>query len=281
MQDFLQSRLPQETLARIDLSSLTLTNKSFGTQEGKQRHSDLIYAAQIDAQSGYLYINVEHQSKQEAYMPLRQLEYNVLLMRQHLESGHAHLPLIINLCLYNGKRPYKGAIKLIDLFEHPESARQYLFEAYYLIDLHQQSTEEIKQDKSAALAQLILKQAAFKDFCSWIEENEHLLTELQSPYNEVLYLYMLTLDPQEQLIQKIERLRDPVQRELAMTAAQHLEQRGIQKGMQKGMQQGMQARNEQIALKLLERGMDASTVAEITGLSANTLKLLQEENESR
>ena len=112
----------------------------------------------------------------------------------------------------------KGPVKLVDLFQDAQLARKYLFEAYHLIDLRSQRTEEIKQDKSAALAELVLRQAAFRDFCSWIEENEHLRTELHSPYNEVLYLYMLTLDPDEQLIEKIERLKDPSQRHLAMTA---------------------------------------------------------------
>ena len=98
MEDFLESRLPQETLQRIDMSSLRLTNKSFGTKKGKQKHSDLIYAVTIDGQEGYLYISLEHQSKEEKYMPLRQLEYNVLLMRQHLDEGHSTLPLILNIC---------------------------------------------------------------------------------------------------------------------------------------------------------------------------------------
>ena len=122
MQDFLQSRLPKETLQQIDMTSLRLTNKSFSTKKGKAKHSDLIYAATIDGQSGYLYISLEHQSQEEKYMPLRQLEYNVLLMRQHLDAGHPSLPLIVNICLYNGIHPYKGPITLLELFAHPKIA---------------------------------------------------------------------------------------------------------------------------------------------------------------
>jgi predicted transposase/invertase (TIGR01784 family) len=91
MQDFLESRLPQETLQRIAMESLQLTNKSFTPRTGKNKHSDLIYAATMDGQAGYLYLHLEHQAKEEKYMPLRQLEYNVLLMRQHLDEGHTSL----------------------------------------------------------------------------------------------------------------------------------------------------------------------------------------------
>lgn len=71
MHDFLENRLPKETLQRIAMDSLKLTNKSFTPRTGKNKHSDLIYATTIDGQDGYLYINLEHQSKEEKYMPLR------------------------------------------------------------------------------------------------------------------------------------------------------------------------------------------------------------------
>ena len=101
MVDFLTSRLPQETLARIELGSLRLTNKSFVSKIGRHRHSDLIYEARIDKQEGYIYIVTEHFSEQEKYIPLTQLEYNLPLMRQHLNEGHEKLPIILNLCVYN------------------------------------------------------------------------------------------------------------------------------------------------------------------------------------
>ena len=95
----LTSRLPKETLARIELSSLRLTNKSFVSKTGRQSHSDLVYAALMDKQEGYIYIVTEHFSEQEEYVPLRQLEYNLPLMRQHLNEGHKKLPLILNVCV--------------------------------------------------------------------------------------------------------------------------------------------------------------------------------------
>ena len=135
MVDFLNSRLPKETLARIELGSLRLTNKSFVSKTGRHKHSDLIYEARIDKQEGYIYIVTEHFSEQEKYVPLTQLEYNLPLMRQHLNEGHEKLPIILNLCVYNGHKPYKGPITLLEMFEYPELAKNYLLEAYHLVDL--------------------------------------------------------------------------------------------------------------------------------------------------
>ncbi len=69
MQDFLRGRLPQEALACIDMATLRLTNKSFSSKTGKSKHSDLIYAATINGQPGYLYLNLEHQSEEENICP--------------------------------------------------------------------------------------------------------------------------------------------------------------------------------------------------------------------
>ena len=252
------------------MKSLRLTNKSFSTKKGKQKHSDLIYAASIDGQDGYLYISLEHQSKEEKYMPLRQLEYNVLLMRQHLEEGHTSLPLILNICLYNGDQPYQGAVTLLELFAHPEIAKKYLLEGYHLVDLRSDSMEKIQQDKQAALAELILKQGKYTDFCDWLDQYEALLSLLAGPYNEEVYWYIYTLDPHKKnILERIERLKDPTQRQLAMTAAQHLRQ--------EGRQEGAHTKAWEIAKHLLSNlHLDMQAVAQATGLSQEELKNLQE-----
>lgn len=267
IQHFLHSRLPPATLKRIDMASLRLSNKSFQTLKGQERHCDLVYAATVEGQSGYLYISLEHQSQEEEYMPLRQLEYNVLLMRQHLKEGHKTLPLIVNVCLYNGPKPYQGPATLLELFEHPNLAKEYLVSAYHLIDLRSDSVQKIERDKSAALAELMLKEAWERDFCAWLDANENKLTELAGPYNEIIFQYMFTLDPdKEGILERIERLKDPTQKQIAMTAAQHLRQ------------QGMHTKSVEIAKNMLSKlHLGIKAVKEATGLSEEELMKLQQE----
>ena len=50
---------------------------------------------------------------------------------------------------------------------------------------------------------------------------------------------------------------------------------GIAEGMEKGMKQGMEQRSLEIARKMLAKGMDASSVMEITGLSAEQMQQLK------
>ena len=296
IQHLLQSRLPHDTLARIDMDSLRLTNKSFQTLKGKERHCDIVYSATVKGQSGYIYISLEHQSKEEEHMPLRQLEYNILLMRQHLKEGHKTLPLIVNICIYNGPKPYQGPATLLELFEHPDLAKEYLVSAYHLIDLRSDSIQKIERDNSAALAELMLKEAIRRNFCAWLDANEDKLTELAGPYNEMIFLYMLTLDPDKKgILERIEEIKDPTQKQIAMTAAQHLRQEGRQEGIQQGMRQGIQEGRQEGIQQGIQEGMhtnslniaknmlsnmhlDMKTVSQATGLSMQELIRLQEES---
>ena len=52
---------------------------------------------------------------------------------------------------------------------------------------------------------------------------------------------------------------------------------GMEKGLAEGMEKGMNQRSLEIARKMLANGMDAVTVMEITGLSAEEILLLKRE----
>ena len=52
-------------------------------------------------------------------------------------------------------------------------------------------------------------------------------------------------------------------------------ERGIERGMEKGMKKGIQRGIVQMAVKMLENGIDRHTVAAITGLSEQELAALK------
>ena len=52
---------------------------------------------------------------------------------------------------------------------------------------------------------------------------------------------------------------------------------GIEKGMKQGMEKGLEQRSLEIARKMLSKGMDAASVMEITGLSAEQMQQLKAE----
>ena len=54
-------------------------------------------------------------------------------------------------------------------------------------------------------------------------------------------------------------------------------EKGMKQGLEKGMKQGLEQRSLEIARKMLAKGMDAASVMEITGLSAEQMQQLKAE----
>ena len=52
---------------------------------------------------------------------------------------------------------------------------------------------------------------------------------------------------------------------------------GIDKGMKQGMEKGMNLRSLEIARKMLAKGLDEASVMDMTGLTAEEIKLLKAE----
>ena len=61
-----------------------------------------------------------------------------------------------------------------------------------------------------------------------------------------------------------------------MTFAEKMEERGIQKGMQKGKQEGKIEGKQDIALRMLNEGVEIAFISKVTDLSLADLKRLQE-----
>jgi len=133
--DLLQKHFPKEIVEMIDFNRFSLTNKSFLNEEFAEKHSDLVFKSFINGQEGYLYLILEHQSSNDDYMPLRFLEYNACLIRQHMKENKTHkAPVILKLCVYNGSEPFDSPKNLLEMFENPDAAQALMFNDYYLVD---------------------------------------------------------------------------------------------------------------------------------------------------
>ena len=195
MLDFLKSRLPEEIFSKIDQNSLRLTNKSFVGEANLRGDSDLVFEANIEDQPGYIYFLCEHQSEVDQTMPFRFLEYNVLLMRQHLSEGNKTLPVIINICVYNGNHDYNGPTHLLELCENPELVQKYMFQGFHLVNLYGESEELLLQQEKAAFVQLVLKQGIYNEFVAWFKRIYPIFIEFfhknNIPYHDNLIYYLV------------------------------------------------------------------------------------------
>jgi len=255
-----------------------LYNKSFVDPVGQRGESDLVFKTNINGQSGYLYLLAEHQSEEDSHMPLRFLEYNIRLMRQHLkENGNVSLPIILNICIYAGNKAYKGSTSLLSMFSDPILAKSCMFDSFHLVDLYSLAESDLLSYKKAAFAAMVLKQGIYKDFNEWFSDHAELIVDLLEKYYinyvDEVFLYMLSVDDHPDLLETIKK-SNPKLKAIAMSVAEILRQEGILMGQAKGKMQGEREKSISIAKAMLVKGYPLEDIKLFTGLSEFEIQYL-------
>ncbi|MGI2257546.1 Rpn family recombination-promoting nuclease/putative transposase [Candidatus Cardinium hertigii] len=275
MLDFLAANLPKDLFLKIDQEALRLTDKSFVDPVGRKGESYLVFITNINGKECYLYVLTEHQSTEDRYMGLRFIEYNVQLLRQHLkENGNVSLPVILNICIYNGRKRYKGSNSLFSMFTDPKLAKSCMFDKFHLVDLYSTSEDELLSYNKAAFAAMVLKQGIYRKFNQWFADHIGLIVDLLEKghisYADQVFLYMLKVDDDPDLLETIKQ-SNPKLNQIAMSVAEKLRQEGEKKGRQEGEQMGLEKgkleRNIEIAKAMLQGGESIDKIIRFTGLS--------------
>ena len=131
VRDLLQL-LGVQLLPRIDFSHMRVVPGRFVGRDYRHLESDLVLQAPVQARPGskqrqiVVYILIEHQSEPDRFMPLRLLEYVVMIYKrqmrdwekEHGNLDHLHLQPVLPIVLYTGTRTWNklGAIwELVEL----------------------------------------------------------------------------------------------------------------------------------------------------------------------
>ena len=104
---FLARYLPKEILHDINLEEITLAESKHSSEQWGTGYSDIIYQCKFNRGApGHLFITCEHQSTPDKRMPLRLIKYNVDTIEKHMDQGGDKYPIVVNIVLYNGRKPW-------------------------------------------------------------------------------------------------------------------------------------------------------------------------------
>lgn len=278
--DLLKAHLPDKLVKRIDWDTVQITNKSYVDENLRQIFSDVVYKCTIDGQAAYLFLLVEQQTMPYFLLPFKVLEYNVMICREHIRQGHKELPLIANLVLYSGKKtPYPYSLDVYDCFQKADMAREMMFKPLQLVDLGQESEEELATHGEADMLELLLKQSSQETFVDWIEKDPDLVKRLaERDYFKSGIMYMLDRERRqegEELAKKLEFIA-PSKEEDIMQAVKTIREKSELLGEKRGMQLGMKRKQEEMAERLLLKGMDVHFIEDVTGLPVNEIQQLSD-----
>ena len=255
--DFLQLYLPAPFLAICELDSLQLVSGSFVEEDLRASYSDILYSLRTRHGPGYVYALIEHQSTPDKLMAFRLLRYALAAMQRHLDAGHDTLPLVVPILFYHGKvSPWPWARNWQQLFADPALAK-----ALY-------------SNRRMAMLELLQKHIRHRDLAELQVPLIALMTQgyLTEAQLNTLLRYMLQAGTTEHPGALIRTLaaQSPRHKELMMTIAEWLEEKGRKQGQQEGEQEATRS----IAARMLARGLERQTVQELTGLSDEELAAL-------
>ena len=133
VRSLMQDLIAEAFVDELDFDTLERLPGEHIARSGQKKFSDIVWKVQRKGRSGapcYIAILLEFQSTPDAFMALRLLSYTALLL-EHLtkepevqQSGR--LPPVLPIVLYNGSRPWSGAVDVADLFAPmPEGLRPF------------------------------------------------------------------------------------------------------------------------------------------------------------
>lgn len=302
--DFFQHYLPEKIKNLVDLDSLKLCKGSYIDENLKLGIADILYSVNIQQQSAYLYLLVEHQSNADPLMAFRIFKYICDIMDNHQnKTKEKILPLVVPMVFYHGNKLYPHSTDILDLFgDNKALAEEFQFKPFRLIDMNTIPDEEIRRHQWSGIMEFVMKHIHARQFLKSLEgiklqlkildelgANKYIITTIN-------YCYEAAEIPDEKVFVELfkDSLTPKTQGEI-MTLAERLERKGREEGMKAGMQaglekgryegkregklegklEGQQESKLEIAKKLIRKGFGISEIVEITGLNVEEIAELQ------
>ena len=137
--DFVRHYLPEDFVATLDLSRLTIVKESFIDEDLRQYFSDLLLRVRLkEGKAVFIYILLEHKSASDEFVALQLLLYLAQIWRPFLRKRSKPLPLVFPVVFYHGATSWKVSRSFQALcdFTGLEMLREYLPEfQYHVCDL--------------------------------------------------------------------------------------------------------------------------------------------------
>lgn len=280
-ESFLRCHLDRNLQEYINFSSLTLMPGSFIGVNLKKSYVDVLYKLNLtNGNERFIYILIEHQSKQERFMSIRFEKYNAEIMLQHVnELGYDIPPIVYPIVVYNGKHKYKQPTDYYSFFDGTEYTKFIMRRPFHLIDLTQITDKELLQKGYHGVVLVILKYRKLRSFIDFFYKILPYLQKIDviasSNTTAALINYMIEVHDVNDFAtmdQLIKQQFQPETAEAYMTGAERLIQKGREQGIEQGMEKGRIQERIQLVNNLIAAGFDIELIANSTNIPLAQLK---------
>ena len=262
---------------KLNEEELEKYNRSFVTHELCNRTADIIY--KIKGKN--VFFLLEHQTKKDATMPWRLVEYKIELLQGAIDikkkgKKNFKIPLVIPIVLYTGIEVWNIADEIERIQEKLEGYDE-PFGKYTLIDINQDSDEKLLYEKTyLSKISLLEKYKRNGNLAEWIKKILNEINEHENEYKgegkEVLYLMISKVLKSYVGKEKTENLLTSFEKE-GDDMLQILDTIEEEKKMfiDKGRKEGVKKEKNNIIKEMLKKNMAIDLIAEVTHSSKNNI----------
>ena len=297
--DLLTGFIQEDWIAELDFNTAEPIETSFVSEGLRKREGDIIWRVKWRDRWLYVYVLIEMQSSVDPMMAVRLLSYVSLLYQDLAKSEEltpeGRLPPVLPITLYNGKKPWNSPQNLSDLIAPvPGSLQRYQPQfSYFLLDesrlagtqlpLSNLVSALISVENSDSPQALRL---ALSQLIAWLDQDTQEHRRLRRTFSVWLGRSLLPsrfpgvdLPEMNDLSEVKSMLSETVVEWTKEWKQEGLEQglkEGRKLGMQQGLEQGINKNKRDIALKMLKGGLAMDLISEMTELSEDELRALQD-----
>ncbi len=277
LRQLLESFINESWVKDIDFSRASLFNTTVISPMYQKTESDVIWRLPLKTgQEVFVYLLLEFQSTVDKFMAFRMLQYVIQLYHslKKQQPGLLKLPPVFPIVLYNGEQAWTAPTQFAELIYPPISGSYIPRFEYFKIAENEFKREELMRFKNLVGALFLLETSSTEDYPSTIQEVVGILErqdpELCKEFTRWLW-HTFSQNPPSELddLQNIKEVSTMLQAEL-----QREREAVYHKGKLDGKQEGKKEGKKETASKLKARGMALQEIAEVTGLSIETIKSL-------
>ena len=284
---------------------MTREEETFVDQKLAHCYADVLYDIRYKDSPAYLYFLFEHKSWEPDFPALQLLKNMVFIWEKQVqknkesekqESGQEgyqkkepkKLPPIIPLLIYHGESAWKADTCFRSLFDIPPALEKYIpafnYEKYDVSHLPEEQI--IKGVVELRIVLLAFRYIYHPEIMSRLKDIFQLFRELPGKAEVDKYLRMLLIYLGSNIKDvKPAQIREAVEKVLEEggvvmnTVFQQIREEGkeiwVKEGKEIGVKEGEEKNKLKVAFNCLIKGMDIDTIAEITELPVERIKVLK------
>ncbi len=273
---FLREYVSEKITRHLDFDTLEIYKDSFIDKELDRYYSDVLYQVKYKGKPLLIYFLFEHKSAQERFISFQLLKYLVKIWEQYRKQNKEarHLPVIVPLVLYHGRKKWSLDTRFSFLFEDTDGLESYVPDFNYdLYDFSHIPDEKIKGAVLLRVILMTLKYAFDPRLEDKLEDIFQLFTELSDKTEALEYL--------EALLRFLLDTRDFTPEQLQESLTQAVKDGGTimqtlgERFRQEGRQEGEKDKELLVVRNSLSKGLPLDIVADLIGLPVKKVKQMK------